>query len=134
MSKRYVRKVSEEEKRHYVKPVGHQGFVRSVKGSGTSVRASTAEALAIAVVLGMFSLFFLGATKVLMAPGVSAYQIGFVTVPTGQTIPYKVIQSWVFGNVTIAEVELPPGPVPKGAFVPQSMMVYLAPWLSLIHI
>jgi len=63
-----------------------------------------------------------------MAPGASAYQIGFVTVPAGQPIPYKVLETWAFGNVTIAEVELPPGPVPKGVFVPQSMVVYLAPW------
>jgi len=120
--------VNEEEQKHYVRPADPPSFVRTVKGTGTSVKASTAEALAIAVVLGMFSLFFLGATKVLMAPSASAYQVGFVTVPTGQPIPYKVIQSWAFGNVTIAEVELPPGPLPKGVFVPQSMMVYLAPW------
>jgi len=128
MSRKYVRKVNEEERKHYVRPADPPSFVRSVKGTGTSVKASTAEALAIAVVLGLFGLFFLGATKVLTAPSVSAYQVGFVTVPTGQPIPYKVIQSWAFGNVTIAEVELSPGPVPKGVFVPQSMVVYLAPW------
>jgi len=128
MSRKYVRKVSEEERKHYVRPAEHPSFVRSIRSTGTSVKASIAEALAIAVVLGMFSLFFLGAARVLMAPGASAYQVGFVTVPTGQPIPYRVIQSWAFGNVTIAEVELPPGPVSKGVFVPQTMMVFLAPW------
>ena len=128
MSRKYVRKVNEEERKHYVRPADPPSFVRTVRGTGTSVKASTAGALAIAVVLGLFGLLFLGATKVLTAPSASAYQIGFVTVPTGQPIPYKVIQSWAFGNVTIAEVELPPGPVPKGVFVPQSMVVYLAPW------
>jgi len=58
--------VNEEEQKHYVRPAEHPNFVRSVKGTGTSVKANTAEALAIAVVLGLFSLFFLGATKVLM--------------------------------------------------------------------
>jgi len=120
--------VNEEERKHYVRPAEHPSFVRSVRGTGTDVKASTAEALTIAVVLGMFSLFFLGAARVLMAPGASAYRIGFVTVPAGQPIPYKVIQSWAFGNVIIAEVELPPGPVLKGVFVPQTMMVFLAPW------
>jgi len=55
--------VNEEEQKHYVRPAEHPNFVRSVKGTGTSVKASTAEALAIAVVLGMFSLFFLGPPK-----------------------------------------------------------------------
>ena len=68
MSRKYVRKVSEEERKHYVRPADAPSFVRTVKGTGTSVKASTAEALAIVVVLGMFSLFFLGAAKVLMAP------------------------------------------------------------------
>jgi len=66
MSRKYVRKVNEEERKHYVRPADPPSFVRTVKGTGTSVKASSIGALAIAVVLGLFGLFFLGATKVLM--------------------------------------------------------------------
>ena len=128
MSRKYVRKTSEEDQKHYVHRAEPPGFVRSVKSTATNAKASVAESVAIVVMLGLFALFFLGTARLFVAPQASGYRIAFVAVPTGQPMHYKVIETWVFGNTTIAEVELPPGTEPQSAFVPQSMWVHLAPW------
>jgi subtilisin family serine protease len=119
-----VRKVKENEEKHYVRRASGPGFVRSTHPA--SAKASIAEALAVALVLGLVATFLVGAARVLVssAPG----PIAFIAVPTGQPLHYKILEAWNFGNVTVAEVQLPPGPPPQGAYVPSSMYVHLAPW------